>query len=83
MKRTRHIEITTYSRRVTMTHGSDAAAEPESTLSAVEIITDMREVIASALDDLDDGHLMANQAAMVRYTPRPLHGLRDWLRKYF
>ena len=83
MKRTRHIEITTYSRRVTVTHGSDAAAEPEPILSAVEIVTDMREVIAAALEELDEGQMIANQAAMVRYMPRSLHGLRDWLRKYF
>ena len=84
MKRTRRIEITTYSRRVTVTRPGEAAAEPASTLPAVEIVTDMREVIASALEELNGGQLMAGEAAPVQVErARPLHGLRGWLRKRF
>lgn len=84
MKRTRHIEITIYSRRVTVTQGGGVVAEPPSPLPTVEIITDVREVIASAIEDFNEGQLKANETAMVRMTrARPLHSLRNWFRKCF
>jgi hypothetical protein len=84
MMRTRHIEITTYSRRVTVTRRGESAAEPVSALPSVEIVTDAQEVIASALAELNEGQLIAGEATPVQMVrARPLHGLRNWLRNRF
>ncbi|MCA1557918.1 MAG: hypothetical protein LC731_05185 [Acidobacteria bacterium] len=84
MKRTRRIEITMYSRRVTVTHGSDATATRASELSALEVDTDMSHVIASVLEELNMERAIASQAAAAQLSRRrPLHTLRGWLRRCF
>jgi hypothetical protein len=84
MKRTRRIEITMYSRRVTVTHGSDATVPYASELSDVELNTDMSEVIASVLEEFNTEQSIASQTTAVQLSRRrPLHILRGWLRRCF
>ena len=84
MKRTRRIEITMYSRRVTMTHGSDPTAPLASELSAIAVSTDMGEVIASVLEELSMEESIASPTATARLSrQRPLQTLRGWLRRCF
>ena len=84
MKRTRHIEIISYSRRVTVTHGSGVTVEPASELSAIEVLINVREAVASTLEELNEGQLIATESAAVQMSrPSLLHNLRYWLRRCF
>ena len=82
MKRTRRIEITRYSRRVTLIQGGDATAEPASKSSAIEAIANVREVVATALEEPNEGQLIRSESATVQVSrQRPFHNLRHWLRR--
>ena len=86
MKRTRHIEITRYSRRVTVRQGSDDTADPALELSAIEVAAGEWEVIPQGDQQADDGSLkMLESAALQVSQPqisrrRPRFSLRDLLR---
>lgn len=82
MNKTRRIEITRYSRRVTLMQGSDATAEAATELSAIEVVTNVREVISSAPEEVNDGRLSVVESAAAQTSRRgPRFSLRDWLRR--
>ena len=84
MKRTRHVEITMYSRRITVTHGSDAAVPLALESSALEVSTHMSEVIASVLEELNTEQSITSETALEQLPrQRPLHILRSWLKRCF
>ena len=84
MKRTRHIEITRYSRRVTVIQGSDDTAVPASGLSAIEVVADQWEVVPLGHEEVNDGHLRVVESPAVQMSRRrPSFSLRDWLRRRF
>jgi hypothetical protein len=84
MKRTRHIEITRYSRRVTVIQGSDDTAVPAAELSAIEVVANDWEVVPLGHEEVSDGHLRVVESAAVQMSrPRPSFSLRDWLRRRF
>lgn len=82
MKRTRHIEITSYSRRVTVIHDSAETADSPAGLSAIEAIANMRDVISSEHEHVIDGSLNAVESAAVQMSQRqPSFSFREWLRR--
>jgi hypothetical protein len=84
MKRTRRVEITMYSRRVMVTQSSDAMPPTASRLSAIEVSTEMRERVASVLEELNLEGPIANEPIAVQLPrQRPFYNLRDWLRRRF
>jgi hypothetical protein len=81
MKRTRHIEITRYSRRVTVSQGSDDTAFPAAGLSAIEVAAGEWEVIPPGDQQANDGRLRAVESAALQVSRRrPRFSLRQWLR---
>jgi hypothetical protein len=84
LKRTRHIEITMHSRRVTMIHGGEATTVPISRSPTVEITAEMREVVASVLEELNTEQSIVPETASTQLSRRrPLHNLRVWFRRCF
>ena len=80
MKRTRHIEITRYSRRVTVSQRSDDTAEPAAELSAIEVAGEW-EIIPPGHDEVNDGGLKAGKSDAVPMSRRrPRFSLHDLLR---
>jgi hypothetical protein len=81
MKRTRHIEITRYSRRVTVIQGSNDTADPAAALSAIEVAAGEWEVVTSGHEELNDGGLKVVKSDAVQISRRrPRFRLREWLR---
>jgi hypothetical protein len=86
MKRTRHIEITSYTRRVTVIEGSDDTANRAPELSAIEVAAGEWEVIPPGDEQADDGSLKMLEPAALQISPqqisqrRPRFSLRDLLR---
>lgn len=84
MKRTRHIEITMHSRRVTVIHGSEATKVPNPRSPTVEVSAEIREVIASVLEELNTEQSIVPETALTQLSRRrPLHNLRVWFRRCF
>lgn len=82
MKRTRRIEITSYSRRVRVIQHNDATIDSAAVLSTIEVSAEVRQAIVSALEKLDEDELRANQPAVVQKSRRlPFNSLRIWLRQ--
>jgi hypothetical protein len=85
MKRTRRIEITRYSRRVTVSQGSDDTAEPAAELPAIEVAAGEWEVIPPGDQQADDSRLRAVESAALQISQqqisqrRPRFSLREWL----
>jgi hypothetical protein len=81
MKRTRHIEITRYTRRVTVSQGSENTAGPDAELSAIEVAAGAWEVVPPGHEELNDGGLKAIESAALQISRRrPRFSLRDLLR---
>jgi hypothetical protein len=81
MKRMRHIEITRYSRRVTVSHGADNTADPAAELSAIEVAAGEWKVVPPGDEQANDGRLRAVESAAVQMSRRrPRFSLRDLLR---
>lgn len=82
MKRTRRIEITTYSRRVTVIQGGENPADPAAELLAIEVAAGEWEVIPPGDEQANDGRLRALKPAALQVSRRrPRFSLRDWLRR--
>lgn len=82
MKRTRHIEITRYSRRVTVSQGSENTADRAAELSAIEVAAGEWEVIPPGDEQANAGSLKALESAALQVSRRrPRFSLRDWLRR--
>lgn len=81
MKRTRRIEITRYSRRVTVIQGSDETTGPAAELSALELVAGEWEVIPQGDEQANDGTLKMLESAALQISQRqPRFSLRDLLR---
>ena len=81
MKRTRHIEITRYSRRVTVSQGSDDTADPAAEFLAIEVAAGEWEVIPPGPDEVNDGSLEVGKSdAVPRSRRRRRFSLHDLLR---
>jgi hypothetical protein len=81
MKKTRRIEITRYSRRVTVIQGGDqTTASAES--AVIEDIANVLEEGALAQMEVTDGQLRAVEATVLEQSRRRSRlGLRNWLRR--
>jgi len=85
MKRTRHIEITRYSRRVTVSQGSDDT-DPVAELSAIEVAAGEWEVIPPEDERANNDSLKMLESAALQISQqqvsqrRPRFSLRDLLR---
>ena len=86
MKRTRHIEITRYSRRVTVIQGREDTADSAAELSAIEVAAGEWEVIPHGDEQANDGSLKMLESAALQISPqqisppRPRFSLRELLR---
>ena len=80
MKRTCRIEITSYSRRVTVIQCAEqTTASPES--AVIEVIANVLEETGPSQKELTDGQLRAIEATALEPSRRRSRlGLRDWLR---
>ena len=87
MKRTRHIEITRYRRRATVSQGSDDTADLAAELLAIEVAAREWEVVPPGDEHADDGTLKMLEPAVLQNSPqqmsqrRPRFSLREWLKK--
>jgi hypothetical protein len=85
MKRTRRIEITRYSRRVTVSQGTDDTADPAAELLAIEVAAGEWEVIPPGGQQANDGRLRAVESAALQISQQqisqrlPRFSLREWL----
>jgi hypothetical protein len=81
MKRTRHIEITRYTRPVTVSQGSDDTANRAPELSAIEVAAGEWEVIPPGDEQANAGGLKALESAALQVPRRRSRfSLRDLLR---
>jgi len=84
MKRTRHIEITRYSRRVTLSYGANDTADRAAELLAIEVAAGEWEVIPPGSEQANAGSLkMIESAALQISQRRPRFSLRKWLSRRF
>jgi hypothetical protein len=71
-----------HSRRVTVTHGGEAtAAIPDPKLTVVEVSAEMREVVASVLEELNTEPRFAPAESSAQLSRR--RRLRVWFRRCF
>jgi len=89
MKRTRHIEITRYSRRVTVSQDGENTADPPAELSAIEVAAGEWEVIPPGDEQANAGRLRAVEPAALQISQRqisqrrPRFSLRKWFSRRF
>lgn len=67
-----------------MIHGGEATTVPISRSPTVEITAEMREVVASVLEELNTEQSIVPETASTQLSRRrPLHNLRVWFRRCF
>jgi hypothetical protein len=72
------------SRRVTVIHGGEATMVPNPRSATVEVSAEMREVIASVLEELNTEQSIVPETVSTQLSRRrPLHNLRVWFRRCF
>jgi len=84
MKRTRRIEITRYRRTVTVTQGKDDSPDPETDLSALEVVANEWKVLLPTDEVAGDAVIRVLAPAEIpTLTRRPSFNFRNWLKQRF
>jgi len=82
LERKRRVEITRYSRRVTVIQNGYLTVDSGAEMSAIDVFANELEEGASVQMEVSDGQLHADEATVLeRLRRRPSFKLRDWLKR--